>query len=280
MAPVAQRVEVAEVQAVLQAKRDAGQRARDLARDEGLAAQRRLVVEQDAVAGVHAVRLAVVDGDPVGVELGHRVRAARVERRRLALRGLLHEAVELAGAGLVEAAVALQAEQADRLEQSQRAQRVDVGGVLRALEADRDMAHRAEVVDLVGAHLLHDADQVGAVGEVAVVQDEPAVALVRVLVEVVDALGVERRGAALDAVHRVTLGQQQLGEVGAVLPGDAGDQRDAATGGRGRGAHRTTPAAAGPAAAASASALTPAKRGRCSAAIAATIAAANSAWMR
>ena len=76
MAPVAQRVEVAEVQAVLQPERDARERARDLARDEGLAAQRALVVEQDAVAGVHAVGLAVVDRDPVGVELGHRVRAS------------------------------------------------------------------------------------------------------------------------------------------------------------------------------------------------------------
>ena len=86
MAPVAQRAQVAEVQAVLQAERDARQRARDLARDEGLAAQRALVVEQDAVAGVHAVGLAVVHRDPVGVELGHRVGAARIERRGLLLR--------------------------------------------------------------------------------------------------------------------------------------------------------------------------------------------------
>ena len=62
------------------------------------------------------------------------------------------------------------------------------------------------------------------VGEVAVVQDEAAVRLVRVLVEVVDALGVEGRGAALDAVDLVALGEQELGEVGAVLAGDAGDQ--------------------------------------------------------
>ena len=34
--------------------------------------------------------------------------------------------------------------------------------------------------------------------------------------------------AALDAVHLVALGEQQLGEIGAVLAGDAGDQRAAA----------------------------------------------------
>jgi hypothetical protein len=33
------------------------------------------MVEQNAVAGVHAVGLAVVDRDPVGVKLGHSVRA-------------------------------------------------------------------------------------------------------------------------------------------------------------------------------------------------------------
>jgi hypothetical protein len=67
------------------------------------------------------------------------------------------------------------------------------------------VAHRAQVVDLVGLHLLHDADQVGAVGQVAVVQLEALVVDVRVLVQVVDAVGVEQAGAALDAVHRVAL---------------------------------------------------------------------------
>ena len=43
------------------------------------------------------------------------------------------------------------------------------------------------------------------VGQVAVVQDEALVVDVRILVEVVDAVGVEERGAALDAVHLVAL---------------------------------------------------------------------------
>ena len=73
------------------------------------------------------------------------------------------------------------------------------------LEGDRDVAHRREVVDLVRLHLLDDADQVGRIGEVAVVQDEALVVDVRVLVEVVDAVGVEERRAALDAVHFVAL---------------------------------------------------------------------------
>ena len=88
MAPVAPGIEVAEVQPLLQPERDRRDRARDLAGDEGLAAQRALVVEQDAVRGVIAVGLAVVDRDPVRVELGDRIGAARVERRGLALRRL------------------------------------------------------------------------------------------------------------------------------------------------------------------------------------------------
>jgi hypothetical protein len=47
--------------------------------------------------------------------------------------------------------------------------------------------------------------------------------LVRILVQVVDAVGVEQRGAPLDAVHLVALVEQELGQIGAVLAGDAGD---------------------------------------------------------
>ena len=55
--------------------------ARDLARDERLAAARRLVIEEDAVDGEEAVGLAIVDRHPVRVDLRHAVRAARIERR-------------------------------------------------------------------------------------------------------------------------------------------------------------------------------------------------------
>ena len=71
--------------------------AGDLARDEGLAAYRCFVIEQDAVEGVHVVRLTVIHGDPVRVELGHRIRAARVERGSFLLRYLLHQAIKFGG---------------------------------------------------------------------------------------------------------------------------------------------------------------------------------------
>src|SRR4051812_18840421 len=46
----------------------------------------------------------------------------------------------------------------------------------------------------------------------------------RVLIKMVDALGVEGRGTALQAVHFVAFLQQQLRQIGAVLAGDAGNQ--------------------------------------------------------
>ena len=46
----------------------------------------------------------------------------------------------------------------------------------------------------------------------------------RVLVKVIDPGGVEAARAPFDAVHLVALLQQQLGQVAAVLAGDAGNQ--------------------------------------------------------
>ena len=70
------------------------------------------------------------------------------------------------------------------------------------------MALGAEVVDLIGLHLLNDADQVAAVGEIAVVQHQARVAFVGVLVEVINAAGVEAAGSALDAMDLVSLFKQ------------------------------------------------------------------------
>ena len=65
------------------------------------------------------------------------------------------------------------------------------------------MALGGQVVDLVGPHLLDDADEAGGVREVAVVQDELAPGLVGVLVEVVDAIGVGFWWAASNTRQRV-----------------------------------------------------------------------------
>jgi hypothetical protein len=57
-------------------------------------------------------------------------------------------------------------------------------------------------------------------------QHEVAVVDVWVLVQVVNAVCVEQRGAALDAVHLITLVQQELSQVRAILAGDTRDQRN------------------------------------------------------
>ncbi len=49
---------------------------------------------------------------------------------------------------------------------------------------------------------------------VPVVEDETALFLVGILVEMVDAVGVEQGSAALDAMHFVPLLQKELGKVG------------------------------------------------------------------
>ena len=114
----------------------------------------RLVVEEDAVAGEHAVGLAVVHRDPVGVHLGHGVGAARVERRRLGLRDFLHLAEHLGGGGLVEAGPCGQPSIADRLQQAQRAEAVDVRRVLGLSKLTRTWLLGGQVVDLFGLDLL------------------------------------------------------------------------------------------------------------------------------
>jgi len=86
------------------------------------------------------------------------------------------------------------------------------------------VALRRQVVNFVRLHLLDDADQVGGVGQVAVVENQIAMRDVRILVEVVDAIGIEQRGAALDAVNDVAFFKQKFGEIGTILAGDPGNQ--------------------------------------------------------
>ncbi len=94
MSPVALGVEIAEVEAILQAELDPRQCTSDLAGNKGFATDRAFVIEKDAVAGIDAVGFTVIHGDPVGIKLGYGIGAAGIERRSLLLRSFLHQAIK------------------------------------------------------------------------------------------------------------------------------------------------------------------------------------------
>ena len=102
--------------------------------------------------------------------------------RGLLLRCFPYEPEQLRRGRLIETCLAGEPEDSYRLEQAQGPHRVAVGRVLGLLERYCNVALCREVVDLVGLHLLHHADQVRGVGEIAVMQRESAVLDVRFLV--------------------------------------------------------------------------------------------------
>ena len=54
------------------------------------------------------------------------------------------------------------------------------------------MALGPEVVDLIGLNLLDNPNQIGAVGEIAVVEDQPWISLIGILIQVINPVGVVR----------------------------------------------------------------------------------------
>jgi hypothetical protein len=226
VSPVALGVEVAQVELLLQAGLDAPDGAGDLAGHERLAAAGRLVVEQDAVAREEVVALAVVHGLPEAIDLGAGVRRARVEGRRQRLRGR-RRAEHLRARGLVEAHVALAGvtEMAHGIEHTKHPQARDITRIFRLFERDFDVRLGAQIVDLVGLYLVDDVSHPRTVGEVAEVEKEARRGLAGVLVQVIDAVGVEARRAPNHAVNFVAFRQQELRQIRAVLARRAREKR-------------------------------------------------------
>ena len=87
------------------------------------------------------------------------------------------------------------------------------------------MALRGQMVDFVWPHLAYDVRKIARTADVAVVQMQlHRVAVVGVPVGVVQPVGVEAAGPTQDAVYLVAFGQENFGQIGTVLAGDAGNQ--------------------------------------------------------
>jgi len=98
---------------------------------------------------------------------------------------------------------------------------------------------RGEIVALGGVDVADDGDERVEVGEVTIVEVEVLVVGVAFFHDVLEAGVVVGRGAALDAVDDVALGEEELDEVGAVLAGGTGDEGDLALAVASHGVHLT-----------------------------------------
>ena len=157
------------------------------------------MVEQNAVGRVHPVRLAVIDCNPVRIQLGYAIWAARVKRCRFVLRRDVCFAKQFRGRSLVIASLLFQTENAYRFKYAQCSKSVGIGRVFRRFEAHLHVALRRKSIDLVRLCLLNQANEVGGVGQITVVQKEARPVIVWIDVKVVDALRNEGRRAPLDA---------------------------------------------------------------------------------
>ena len=86
---------------------------------------------------------------------------------------------------------------AHRLDQPQGADGDGLGGVLRDVERHLDVALGAEVIDFVGVDSFEHPPQSRTVGQIAIVQSQLGAAEMGVVVEMLDAVGVEEACALI-----------------------------------------------------------------------------------
>ena len=79
-------------------------------------------------------------------------------------------------------------------------------------------------VELIRREAVNQIQHPLRAGEITVMQKQPRARLIRILINVVDALRIECARPTNDPVNFVPFGKQQFRQVRAVLPGNSGDE--------------------------------------------------------
>ena len=217
MSPVALGGKIPHIHLLLQPQSDTSHRPRHLPGNERLAPQRRLMIEQDTVGRMHMIRLPIIHRNPITIQLRDSIRAPRIERCRLLLGYLLHQAIQLGSRRLIDTCLGYQVQQANCLQDTQHAQRIRVRRILRRIKTHLHMAHRRQVINLVRLNLADDTRQVQAIRQVPIVQDQIPVLHMRILIQMIDTIRIEHGRTPFDTMHRISFLNQELGKIRPVL---------------------------------------------------------------
>ena len=183
------------------------------------------MVEQNAVAGIHSETLTVIDRNPIAVKLGHGIRGTRIKRCGFALRRFLNQAKQFGSRSLIKTGLFLQAAGTDSLQKPERPQSVGIGGIFRTIPRNLNMRLCRQIINLVRLNLLDQAQDIRGIRQIAVMQLQPGVFVMTVLIKMINPRCIERRSTALHAVNLISLFQQQLGKIRTVLPSNSSNKR-------------------------------------------------------
>ena len=130
------------------------------------------MVEQDAVAGIHAVGFTIIDHDPISIQFGTGIRGAGIKGCALPLGDFLHQTEQFGSRGLIHAAFLFQPVQTDSLEQTQRSEGIHFSSVFRHIKRNLHMALRRQIVDFIRSDLRHQTTQIHGIGHITVMQKQ------------------------------------------------------------------------------------------------------------
>ena len=100
------------------------------------------MIEKYAITRVHAVGFAVIDGNPISIELSDSIGGTRIKRGGFFLRSFLHQAIQFRRRRLIKPGLLLEPQNAHGFEKTQGAQGVGIRRVLWLFERNSDVALR------------------------------------------------------------------------------------------------------------------------------------------
>src|SRR5690348_6047248 len=219
VSPVAAGLQVSECDAVGFAGDDPGYAGSDLTRHELVPAAGRLVIEQNAAHGESPGGLPVITGQLVAGNLADTVARARMKTGLLGLWDFGSLTEHLAGTRKINAAP--RSELPERAEDEVGSVDVGVEGGEFVVKGVADKALSGQMIAFIGLDLGNDFEDAGDTLDGGGMERHP----IANAAEPREAVGRILEGhAANRAVDLVPPGDEELGEVGAVLAGYAGDK--------------------------------------------------------
>jgi hypothetical protein len=102
--------------------------------------------------------------------------------------------VQFTGGSLVESDFLFHASRSNSIQHTKHTYTITVSSIFGHIEGDFDVTHGTQVVDFLRLDLGNDADKIGGVAQVTIMQKKLDSSIMTILVDVIDTSSVETRG--------------------------------------------------------------------------------------
>ena len=170
------------------------------------------MIKKYSITCEHSIWLFIITCYPHSVKFSSSIRTSRMHRWILIISSyrtiIIKSTIELWSRSLIESTSLLKPSNTNCLEKTECSNAISISSIFWHVKTHRNMRLCSKIIYLIWTNIRYKLDKIRAISEITIVKRKSMILTVNILDQMINSLGIKKRGSPFDTMHFVSFWQK------------------------------------------------------------------------